>query len=319
MGRIVTIDCQYIFPKFAAAYLLIDDGKAAFIDNNTAHSVPLLLQALKEQGLKPEQVEYVIITHVHLDHAGGTSQLMAACPNATLLTHPRAARHMIDPSKLVASARIVYGNETFDKLYGRIEPIDEKRVRVMQDGEDLALGSSKLHFFHTRGHANHHMCIVDQASNSVFTGDSFGLAYPALQTHGLFIFPTTSPTDFDPKEAKLSVQRIVDTGALNAYPTHFGVVEDLPGASKQLLAELDFSEELLNRAQQRVGTVEELTEYCKSEIYPHFNYLLERHGISTAPETWKLLKLDLDINAAGIAYVAHKRREETKKSKGESS
>ena len=308
MGQVITIDCQYLYPKFAAAYLLTEPGKAAFIDNNTAHSVPILLATLKSQGLKPEQVEYVIITHVHLDHAGGTSALMKACPNATLLLHPRAARHMIDPTKLVASARKVYGDEAFDKLYGKIEAIDEKRVRIMQDGEDVLLGSRKLHFFHTRGHANHHQCVLDTQSNSVFTGDSFGLVYPALQNHGLFAFPSTSPTDFDPREARISVQKILDTGAQRAYLTHFNEVTDMKGTASQLVEHLNFCEELLNLATHLSGTPDELTEFCKTQIYNHFEIILTENGIGTAPETMGLLKLDLDINAAGIAYVAHKRQ-----------
>src|SRR4051812_2894369 len=116
MSSVTTIDCNYLAPEFAASYLLHQDGQAAFVDNNTAHAVPLLLAQLRREGLAPEQVAYVIITHVHLDHAGGTSVLMKACPNATLLAHPRATKHIIDPAKLVASARKVYGDALFEKL-----------------------------------------------------------------------------------------------------------------------------------------------------------------------------------------------------------
>jgi glyoxylase-like metal-dependent hydrolase (beta-lactamase superfamily II) len=150
-----TIDCDYIRPNFAAAYLLREGNRAAFIDNNTAHSVPLLLKALENSGLTPEQVDYVIITHVHLDHAGGSSALMKACPNAKLLAHPRAVPHVVDPRRLIAGARAVYGDETFEKLYGVIEPIAAERVRAVNDGEAIIWGAKMLRFFHTRGHANH--------------------------------------------------------------------------------------------------------------------------------------------------------------------
>ena len=159
------------------------------------------MEVLKKEGLKPEDVQYLIITHVHLDHAGGSSALLKACPNAVLLAHPRAATHIIDPTKLIKSARLVYGESAFEKLYGEIEPVASARVRVMNDGETVQFGSRNLHFFYTRGHANHHFCILDSGSEGIFTGDSFGLAYPALQKNGLLIIPSTSPTDFNPDEA----------------------------------------------------------------------------------------------------------------------
>jgi glyoxylase-like metal-dependent hydrolase (beta-lactamase superfamily II) len=149
-AMIQTIDCQYLFPQFAAAYLKTAGDEAFFVDNNTTHSVPLLLDALKRASLRPEQVRYVIITHVHLDHAGGTSALIKACPNATLLAHPKAAIHMVDPSRLVSSARKVYGDAEFERLYGEILPIAQNRVRSITDGETVDFGRSKLEFFYTR-------------------------------------------------------------------------------------------------------------------------------------------------------------------------
>src|SRR5262245_32932848 len=115
---VVTIDCDYIRPRFAAAYLRVAGDEAAFVETDTAHAAPKLLAALAEQGLSPEAVRWVIVTHVHLDHAGGAGAVMRACPNATLLAHPRAARHLVDPSKLTASAIQVYGDARFRDLYG---------------------------------------------------------------------------------------------------------------------------------------------------------------------------------------------------------
>lgn len=301
------IDCDYLLPEFAASYLLIEGDEAAFVETNTARAVPRLLSALEREGLRPEQVRWVIITHVHLDHAGGASALMAACPNATLLAHPRAARHMIDPSRLVASAQKVYGEQEFARMYGRIDPIPEARVRVMEDGEKLSWGSRTLAFFFTRGHANHHFCIHDSASDGVFTGDSFGLCYPALQSRGTFVFPSTSPTDFAPEEAMASVRRIAATGS-RAYLTHFGEVADRARAADQLLEHLSFSEALMKEAMAREETGEALTAFCHGELRTRFQSALERHGLPTDEATWKLLKLDLDLNAQGIAYAAEKSR-----------
>src|SRR5699024_7188114 len=225
MTSIHTIDTHYLgYPEVAAAYLIVEGDRAAFVDNNTNAAVPRLLASLEEQGLTPEQVEYLIITHVHLDHAGGTSKLAKACPNATVVAHPRAAPHVIDPSKLVASASAVYGEAEFERLYGTIEPVAEARVQVMDDEQTLQFGRRELRFLHTRGHANHHFCIADSASGAIFAGDAFGLVYPALQGEGLFAFPSTSPTDFEPALARDSIRRLVDERPSCLYLTHFGAV-----------------------------------------------------------------------------------------------
>jgi glyoxylase-like metal-dependent hydrolase (beta-lactamase superfamily II) len=312
--RVVTIDCEYLQPRFAAAYLLIDpsaDGspassRAAFIDNNTSHSVPLLLAALRDQGLTPEQVDFVIITHVHLDHAGGTSALMSACPNARLLAHPKAARHMIDPSKLVASARAVYGAEAFERMYGTIDPIAADRVQTVADEEEVQFGNSKLKFLHTRGHANHHACIVEPETQSVFTGDSFGLCYPALQRSGLFIFPSTSPTDFDYEQAVQSIDRITAAGT-RAYLTHFGPVTDLATAALQLKEHLRESQEVLQLASDPSRAAldsDALTAYCARELGTRFEAAAARLGLQLNEADRELLRLDLELNAQGIAYAA---------------
>lgn len=302
----ITIDCHYLGPQFAASYLLVEGDEAAFVDDNTTHAVPTLLAALHARKLGPDAVRWVIVTHVHLDHAGGSSALMKACPNATLLAHPRAAPHLIDPSKLVASARKVYGDAEFDRLYGTIEPVPAGRVRVMQDGETLAWGGRTLTFLHTRGHANHHFCLHDSASGAVFTGDSFGLRYPALQRGGLFVFPSTSPTDFDPDEARRSVDRIAAL-ATAVYPTHFGEVRDVAEAARQLRTHLDFSASLLDRAITSALAGDELTSFCRDELRAHYAPEFKARGLDAAA-TQRLLDLDLDLNAQGIAFVAARRR-----------
>ncbi len=311
---IVTIDCDYVYPRFAAAFLMVEGREAIFVENNTAHSVPRLLAELNKQGLKPEQVRYLIITHVHLDHAGGSQALMNACPNATLLAHPRAAPHIIDPSKLVASARKVYGDAEFARLYGEIGPIDAKRVRIMEDGEELRFGGKVLRFMHTRGHANHHFCVLTRSSSGpeeIFTGDAFGLAYPDLQSHGLFIFPSTSPTDFDPLEARKSIERIAESGARRAYLTHFGEITSLREAANQLIGYLD---ELEPYYRQILETAEgdrpeaELTQECAKRIRAYLEGKYRAQGGVPHEKFWNLLKLDIELNASGMVFAAKKRR-----------
>ena len=314
MHSITTIDCEYLdAPEFAAAYLIVDGDRAAFIDNCTFASVPRLLAALKDKGLTADHVDYVIITHVHLDHAGGTSALLKACPNAKVIAHPRAARHVIDPSKLVASATAVYGEAEFKKLYGVIEPIAETHVQAMEDNTTLTLGNGTLRFIHTRGHANHHFCIVDEVSRSVFTGDAFGLHYPRFRSHGTFALPSTSPTDFDGPLARQAVRRIVDEKPSCVYPTHFGPVTDIQVAADQMIRHLEFHEQVMLDAERSDLADDALTGYCQDRLRDYFRGLLNQHGnLGAQDETWSFLKLDIDLNGQGLAWIANKRRRKAK-------
>ena len=310
MSDIHTIDCGYLgLPEFAAAYLLVDGDEAAFVDNNTNHAVPRLLAALADAGLAPEQVRYLIVTHVHLDHAGGTSAMAEACPNATVLAHPRAARHIIDPSRLVDSARGVYGAETFAELYGEIGPVPAERVREMDDEAELAFGSRTLTFLHTRGHANHHFCIADDKSNTVFTGDAFGLHYPALQRAGTFAFPSTSPTDFDAELARAAIRRIVGLAPDAVYPTHFGAVTDLAGSAEQLIRHLDFAERVMDDAVASDLPDDALEDYVKPRLADYFAGLFDGHGpLGGDAAAWRLVNMDIDLNPQGIAFAANRQR-----------
>jgi len=310
MSGLHTIDTHYLGrPEFAAVYLLIENQRAIFFDNNTNAAVPGLLTELKRHGLTPEQVEYLVITHVHLDHAGGTSAMARACPNATILAHPRAAPHIVDPSKLVASASAVYGQEEFQRLYGNIEAVPADRVRVMKDEEALRFGSRELRFLHTRGHANHHCCIVDSGSNAIIAGDAFGLHYPALQRAGTFAFPSTSPTDFEPELARESVRRLVAERPSCIYPTHYGAVTDIDTAAGQLIRHLDFAERLRDEAEASDRADEALEGYCRARLQDYFSGLLDALGSVSHDATLRaVIQLDIDLNAQGIAFAANKRR-----------
>lgn len=311
---IVTIDTQYLGRReFAAAYLLIEGDQAAFIDNNTNAAVPGLLAALDEHGLSPAQVAYLIITHVHLDHAGGTSALAAACPEATVIAHPRAAPHVIDPERLVKSASAVYGADEFQKLYGTIEPVAAERVRAMDDEEVLSFGARELRFLHTRGHANHHFCVADSATGAIFTGDAFGLVYPALQGAGPFGLPSTSPTDFEPALAREAIRRLVDCRPSCLYPTHFGAVTDIEAIAGQLLRHLDFAEGLLDSAVSGDQPEAVIVETCRQRIRDYLQGELDACGnLGADPATWALLEMDIDLNAQGIAFAAEKRRQKAR-------
>lgn len=303
-----TIDCEAQASGFAAAYLRTAGDECAFIECYTNAAVPLLLETLAAKGKRPEQVRYVVVTHAHLDHAGGASGLMAACPNATLLAHPRAARHLIDPTKLVASAKQVYGEARFAELYGVIEAIPEARVRVMDDGATFTLGDATLTTLHTAGHAKHHFVVHDPATHTVFTGDTFGLVYPHLQRAGTFAFASTTPTDFDAAEALKSLDRVLALGEPTVCPTHYGEARDVHRIADQVRRFIGLSEGwVVEAAASGAGMAE-----CATAIEAHLRVALgeaaREVGLTLGVSDWAALELDVTLNAQGLAFVAQKRR-----------
>jgi glyoxylase-like metal-dependent hydrolase (beta-lactamase superfamily II) len=295
---ITGIDTDHLRPGMAASHLLVDAGRAAFVDTGANNAVPLLLGALASAGLAADSVDYVLLTHVHLDHAGGAGLLMEALPNAVAVLHPRGARHMVDPSKLEAGARAVYGDTRFDAVYGQLQPIPASRVRTVEDGEILSLGGRELAFLHTEGHARHHYCIHDRSAGVVFTGDTFGLSYRALDTaRGEFIFPTTTPVQFDPPALHVSIDRLMALRPTAAFLTHFSRVTDLQRLATDLHRDIDAYSELAVATAGHADVEQRLEDGVRERLYRR----LDAHGVR-ADREWRErhLALDIRLNAQGI-------------------
>jgi glyoxylase-like metal-dependent hydrolase (beta-lactamase superfamily II) len=302
-----TIDCD-LLPCFTAVYLREAGDECAFIEAHTARAVPKLLAALAAHGHRPEQVRWVIVSHAHLDHAGGASALMAHCPNATLLAHPRTIKHLVDPAKLIEGATEVYGAARFAELYGTLAPIPKERTRGLADGESFELGGTRLTAHHTAGHAWHHLVVHDPATESVYTGDSFGLVYPALQRGARFAIPSTSPTGFDAAEAQKSLEKILALGARAACLTHFDEVRDLDDVAAQLRSWIDRSEAWVEACARSDRSPAETTAWLEARIRAALAQEAMRVGLHLGSADWKVLALDIELNAQGLAYAAGKRR-----------
>lgn len=237
---ISAVDSGYVRPLLDAVHVVVEDGRVAIVDTGTNDSVPLVMEALAAKGLGPDAIDYVMLTHVHLDHAGGAGLFMATAPNARLVVHPRGARHMIDPSKLMAATRAVYGEEAARTMYGDIVPIPADRVIEAVDGSTVDLAGRTFTFFDTPGHAKHHNCIRDDRTGHLFTGDMFGLSYRELDRDGKqFVFPATTPSQFDPDAFHASIDRMVALGPEALYLTHYGKVVDVPRIAADLLRLVD--------------------------------------------------------------------------------
>jgi len=299
-GGVVVVDAGYFREDMAACYLLEAETEVAFIEVGINSSTPRLMQVLKARGWQPEDVRYVIVTHVHLDHAGGAGSLMQLLPNATLLVHPYGARHMIDPAKLELGSRAVYGDELYEKIYGELVPVDEKRVQIMEDGDETTLGNRTLRFIDTPGHARHHFCIHDSLTNGWFTGDTFGLSYREFDTHnGAFVLPTTTPIQFDPDALKASIKRLAAVGPEYMYLTHYGRIGDVQAAAECLLEGVDTMTAFAEKYKDDALRGEKIEAAMNA-------WLLERlhqHGVSLSDEKClALLRPDVALNTKGIEF-----------------
>jgi glyoxylase-like metal-dependent hydrolase (beta-lactamase superfamily II) len=301
--RITPVDTHYVRPRMDASHLLESGGRAAFVDTGTDHSIPHLLAALAAAGLSPECVDFILLTHIHLDHAGGAGGLARVLPHATVVVHPRGAAHLRDPAKLIAATRTVYGDANFERLYGKIEAVPAERLLAVEDGHRLTLGAQELELIHTPGHALHHLCIVDRASGVVFAGDTFGVSYRELDTEaGEFILATTTPSQFDPAQLHASIDRILALRPGAVYLTHYSRVEHIERLGRDLHADIDAYVTIARDC----ARLPDRTARIAARLHEHLARRLDAHGFRGADaERHAILDGDVQLNAAGLdAWLA---------------
>ena len=297
---IIAFDAGYVRPILAAIHLVVENGRVAFIDTGSNDALPNALAALKKLGLDRSTVDYVILTHIHLDHAGGAGSLMQAFPHAKLVVHPRGARHMAAPEKLVAGVTAVYGAEYVKTVYGDILPVPADRIIEAHEGTVLDLAGRELLCIDTPGHAKHHICVVDRKTGGIFTGDMFGISYREFDVDGRqFIFPTTSPSQFDPLEMRQSVERLLAFKPEAMYLTHYSRVPDVEAQGAALLRRMDAS---VAMAEAAAGDGEARHARIKGELTAYLLAELRAHGcMLPEAETLEVLATDLELNAQGLA------------------
>ncbi len=298
-----TVDTAFQRDHFDACYLIVEHGRGAFVDCGTNHSVPLLLQAIARAGLTPADIDWLLVTHIHLDHAGGAGLLLQHLPNARVVAHPRAAPHLIDPSRIIAGATAVYGAEEIERSYGQVQPVPESRVVVAEDGHVVDHNGRPLLCLDTPGHARHHYCVWDARSACWFTGDTFGLSYRELDgPQGPFILPTSSPVQFEPEALKQSIARMLAYEPQGMYLTHY----DRVGSS---YAEV---EKLAQDLYEQINAMEALGRDADGKPDRHAKLLealatlyLQRARAAQVPledaQIERALAMDIELNAQGLA------------------
>jgi len=297
---VILVDTGYVRPGLAAAWIVKGKGSAAVIETGTAHSVPHILAGLTAHGIGRGDVSHVIVTHVHLDHAAGAGALLAQLPHARLVVHPRGARHMIDPSKLLAGAAEVFGGmDAIRMLYGDVLPAPAGRVIEAPEGTRVDLGDRPLRILDSPGHARHHFVVHDPSTRGFFTGDTFGISYREFDTAaGPFLFPTTTPVQFDPPALRASVERMLAEKPERMYLTHYGMLEgEIPRRAEALLDAVDGHV----RAARAAAPGKERNAAIQAGLAEQLVEGLARHGWKgTRDEAVAAFAVDFNLNAQGL-------------------
>jgi glyoxylase-like metal-dependent hydrolase (beta-lactamase superfamily II) len=295
---IFAIDCEYVRPGLAASHLVIEAGRAAFVDVGTTLSVPYLLAALDELGLAREAVDYLFLTHVHLDHAGGAGALMQALPNAKAVLHPRGAPHLIEPEKLIAGSQIVYGVERFARLYGEIVPLPADRVIVTKDLQRIALAGRPFELIHTPGHALHHQCLVDLQHAGIFSGDTFGVSYREFDSaQGAFVIPATTPTQFDPEQLIASIDRQLGYQPESIYLMHYSRVTGVQRLGESLKQGV---REVADIGRRHATAADPLNAMTRAMLDSWVRRAREHGAPLSDAQAEELLRVDAELNAQGL-------------------
>jgi len=296
------IDADYQRRGLAAIYLIVEGNRAALIDTGTSLSVLGVIRVLRAKRIPLENVDFVIPTHVHLDHAGGAGAMMRKFPNARLVIHPRGARHMIDPSRLIAGVTDVYGPEWVARYFGDILPVAADRVIEAPDHFTLEFNGRELLFLDTPGHARHHFAVVDNhSSRGIFAGDTFGVSYREFDTlKGAFILPATPPVQFDPPAHHATIDRLAGLCPRRIFLTHFGFVTEVDRLARDMHELLDAYVELANQVREAgAARIGQLIQGQRDILYPR----LAQHGCKLDENQIEMLLTgDLKINAQGLAF-----------------
>lgn len=282
--------------KRTSIYVLAKE-KLTLIGIGPSPAVPHVQRGLQKLGFHMEEVEYVILTHAHLDHAGGIGLFMQSCPNAKIICHPDAVQYLLQPRKVAAVTRAMYG-DNFTDFFDPIRKVYEEDIITKQDGDELDIGiDCTLRFIETPGHMPHHLVIYDKETKRLFTGNSAGIRYEQLAQVGVdFVLPFTPANQFDPEAMKKSLEKLKQLPIEQLCYGHFGVTNEPEKALHQVSNWLDIFIETGEQAFVRRATYDELMKQLQQKVAQH----LLKKGIMANDDVYLLINLDLYLSSLGL-------------------
>lgn len=284
-------------PHRTGCYVMIEGGGLSLVETSASPSKPYIENGIEALGYSSEDVKHIILTHIHLDHAGGAGLFAKDCPQATIIVHPKGMRHLADPSRLIAGAQAVYGDQ-FDQLFNPILPIPMENMRTLEDGDELQLSPErKLTFIDSPGHAKHHYSFYDPITKGMFVGDTIGIRYKELEERGTPLYlPSTSPNQFDPDAMRSSINRVKGFHPERLYFGHYSMSEQVEEVYTQVNDWLDVFLEVGEMNVKKNSSHEELVQALMKVV-------LEKSHASRLPEDHPerhMIQLDLQVSGMGI-------------------
>jgi len=298
MHKITTLDDHWLGrPRSIGTALLESDGHRAIVDPGPGSTIDTLRKELGARGVSVNDLEAILLTHIHLDHAGSTGALVKENPRVAVYVHALGAPHLIDPSKLLASAARLWP-DNLRELFGEALPVAESNLRVLEGGETITLGSRKIAVAYTPGHASHHVSYFENVEGVAFVGDTTGVSIEGLS----YVMPATPPPDIDLRLWDSSLATILERKPQRLFLTHFGFSEN-PAAHVEQFRErlhrwMETTEKILQTAKNDAGAMASFVAAMRAEIGEHLPAEEVEHYVATA---------GLNLSFLGLARHAHKR------------
>lgn len=278
--------------------MLLTTPRPTIVEPGSANSLQVWLDRLEEANLPRDEVAYIVVTHVHLDHGGGAGALAEVLPNARVVVHPRGARHLANPERLINGARAIFGDK-LESYWGTVTPVPEQKLLVPEADEQLDLGGGhRLRFLDAPGHAKHQYAVLEEGSGCLYAADELGVRYPSINLeHGDYVLPTTTPNQFDPDAMIASAARFTAMRPETIVMSHFGVSRDEPEALK---------ERLTAQVRAFVAAGEQdgrplPPEQIKERLLAHLQADIAAYGLTWNDAIAATLEFDTELSALGIA------------------
>jgi glyoxylase-like metal-dependent hydrolase (beta-lactamase superfamily II) len=301
-SRLAAIDTKMTGRFRVTSAYLVRARQPTLVETGPTTSADAVTQGLRSLGLDADDLAHVVVTHIHLDHAGGVGHIAARFPRATVWVHERGARHLADPTRLIGSAAQVYGGmDRLLDMFGPMDAVDAGRIRAIGEGDRLDLGDRALEVMNTPGHASHHVSLVDSESGALFTGDALGIHFPDVGV----LRPATPPPDIDVELAVESIERIRGRAESALMFSHFGPVREVDELCGVAADRLRAWAGIVREAMEATDDLDRIAEILAARTEPEFDAV----GASEeGRERYEVLS-GARMNAAGLVRYWTKRRE----------